>query len=148
MKKFIFVLLTILPTLVFASSAGLHLDNANNDLADKESLKRGFQSYINYCLACHQLKYQRYNRTFADLGIDEKEGIAKSFLKSTKNQEVYIKSIDKTFHFAKDEKIHLEISRKYNDDILNQIIANTQFCIKNKLKDSNNYFANYILEIV
>ncbi|MFQ3240299.1 MAG: L-histidine N-alpha-methyltransferase [Olleya marilimosa] len=79
---------------------------------------------------------------------NEKEGIAKSYLKSIKNQEVYIKAIDKTFHFAKDEKIHLEISRKYNDDILNQIIANTQFCIKNKLKDSNNYFANYILEII
>ena len=78
---------------------------------------------------------------------NEEEGIAKSYITSTKNQEVYIKSIDKTFSFAKDEKIHLEISRKYNSEILNNIIANTQFSIKNKLSDSNNYFANYILEI-
>ena len=78
---------------------------------------------------------------------NEEEGIAKSYITSTKNQEVYIKAIDKTFSFAKDEKIHLEISRKYNSEILNKIIANTQFSIKNKLSDSNNYFANYILEI-
>ncbi|GHE81955.1 cytochrome c1 [Thalassotalea profundi] len=76
MKKFIIAVLAILPTLVFAAGPSAQLDSANNDLADKESLKRGFQSYINYCLACHQLKYQRYNRTFADLGIDEKEGVA------------------------------------------------------------------------
>ena len=76
MKKFIIAILAILPTLALASGPTLHLDSANNDLADKASLKRGFESYLNYCLACHQLKHQRYNRTFADLGIDEKEGVA------------------------------------------------------------------------
>jgi ubiquinol-cytochrome c reductase cytochrome c1 subunit len=57
------------------ASSGVHLDKANNDLSDKESLKRGFNSYVNYCLGCHQLQYQRYNRTFADLGIEEADGI-------------------------------------------------------------------------
>jgi ubiquinol-cytochrome c reductase cytochrome c1 subunit len=52
------------------------LDKANNDLSDKESLKRGFVSYLNYCLGCHQLQYQRYNRTFADLGISDEDGAA------------------------------------------------------------------------
>lgn len=78
---------------------------------------------------------------------NEKEGIAKSYITSTINQDVHIKAINKTFSFVKNEKIHLEISRKYNDEILNNIITNTQFIIKNKLSDSNNYFANYILEI-
>jgi len=61
-----------------ASAAGpsVALDKANNDLSDKESLKKGFKTYINYCLGCHQLQYQRYNRTFTDLGIDEDEGVA------------------------------------------------------------------------
>ena len=63
---------------MFAMAAGpkVPVDPAGNDLADKESLKRGFRAYINYCLACHQLQYQRYNRTFADLGISDKEGKA------------------------------------------------------------------------
>ena len=74
MKKLIIALFTLVPTLVFASGGGANLDHAGNDLADKASLKRGFDSYVNYCLGCHQLKYQRYNRTFTDLGISEKEG--------------------------------------------------------------------------
>lgn len=77
MKKFIIALLAIMPMLAVAAGPKMDLDAANNDLADKESLKKGFESYINYCLGCHQLQYQRYNRTFADLGISDEEGIAK-----------------------------------------------------------------------
>ncbi len=76
MKKFILAVLTALPMLAIAAGPSLDLDKANNDLSDKESLKRGFESYINYCLGCHQLKYQRYNRTFADLGISDEDGKA------------------------------------------------------------------------
>jgi len=76
MKKLILAIITCLPMLALAAGPSVPLDKANNDLADKESLKRGFESYLNYCLGCHQLQYQRYNRTFADLGIDEKEGAA------------------------------------------------------------------------
>lgn len=77
MKKFILVVLAALaPVFAFAAGPALDLDKAGNDLSDKESLKRGFNSYINYCLGCHQLQYQRYNRTFADLGISEAEGKA------------------------------------------------------------------------
>jgi len=76
MKKFILALLAVVPMLALASGPSIHLDKANNDLTDKESLKRGFESYINYCLGCHSLKYQRYNRTFADLGISDEDGLA------------------------------------------------------------------------
>ena len=77
MKKILLVLLvTLVPALAFAAGPKVPVDPAGNDLADKESLKRGFRAYINYCLACHQLQYQRYNRTFADLGISDKEGKA------------------------------------------------------------------------
>lgn len=61
---------------VNASGPSVALDKANNDLSDKESLKKGFKTYINYCLGCHQLQYQRYNRTFADLGIEDADGVA------------------------------------------------------------------------
>lgn len=74
MKKFIIALFTLIPSLVFAAGPALDLDEAGNDLSDKASLKRGFEAYINNCLGCHSLQYQRYNRTFTDLGISEKEG--------------------------------------------------------------------------
>jgi ubiquinol-cytochrome c reductase cytochrome c1 subunit len=80
MKKFIraftFGIFALVPMLTFAAGGGVHLDKAGNDLTDKESLKNGFESYINYCLGCHQLQYQRYGRTFADLGISDADGVA------------------------------------------------------------------------
>ncbi|TYK66001.1 cytochrome c1 [Colwellia echini] len=66
----------LLSATAFAAGPSIPLDKANNDLSDKESLKNGFKTYLNYCLGCHQLQYQRYNRTFSDLGIDEADGIA------------------------------------------------------------------------
>ena len=41
----------------------------NPDLNDLPSLQRGFRHYVNYCLACHGLQYQRYERTADDLAI-------------------------------------------------------------------------------
>jgi dimethylhistidine N-methyltransferase len=76
----------------------------------------------------------------------ESEGIAKSYLVSTKAQQVYIAQLDKTFFFNEGEKILMEISRKYNDTILNSILSKTDFVIKDKITDSKGYFANYILE--
>ncbi|MEI6894949.1 MAG: cytochrome c1 [Colwellia sp.] len=80
MKKLIIAITlsiaALLSATAIAAGPSLPLDKANNDLADKESLKKGFKTYLNYCLACHQLQYQRYNRTFADLGIDEADGMA------------------------------------------------------------------------
>ena len=78
----------------------------------------------------------------------EEEGIARSSLMSLKNQKVTISKINKTFEFTKGEKITTEISRKYNDKIINKIIAGTDFFITEKLTDSNNYFSNYILNRV
>jgi ubiquinol-cytochrome c reductase cytochrome c1 subunit len=76
MRKIILALLAVVPMLALAAGPSVPLDKANNDLSDKESLKRGFVSYLNYCLGCHQLQYQRYNRTFADLGISDEDGAA------------------------------------------------------------------------
>ena len=86
MKRLLIALFTPVPALALASG-GAHLEHANNDLTDKDSLKRGFDSYVNYCLGCHQLQYQRYNRTFEDLGISKEEGAAKYLLNGQKSGE-------------------------------------------------------------
>ena len=78
----------------------------------------------------------------------EDEGIAKSFLVSNIKQDIHISTLNKTYSFEKGEKIATEISRKYNDTIIQKIIANTDFCITQKLTDSNNYFSNYVLNRV
>lgn len=98
---------------------------------------------------------KRINAEFgADFDLDsfihapeytEQEGIAKSFLKSTKNQIVFIKDLNQFFTFEKDEKIHTEISRKYSDAILKDLLSSSHLNITKKFLDSKSYFADYIL---
>lgn len=78
----------------------------------------------------------------------ESEGIAKSFLKSTKKQVVEIKSINKQFAFDENERIHTEISRKYNDQILNKIIDHAPLSIQHCFTDQKNWFGDYIINRV
>lgn len=75
-----------------------------------------------------------------------KEGVANSYLTSLLDQTVHIKSLNKSFKFAEDEKIHTETSRKYDEATLNRIIKDTDFILNNKITDSNQYFADFILK--
>ncbi len=76
----------------------------------------------------------------------EKEGIARSYLKSNIDQTVHFKSYGNSYQFDKGEKILTEISRKYNDEVLGKILNNSHLEIKHKFTDSKVYFADYILE--
>jgi len=72
MKKYLLsALLLVAPALVAASGGGVHLDKANIDPTNKESLQRGARTFVNYCMGCHSAKYQRYNRLGRDLGISD-----------------------------------------------------------------------------
>ncbi|MCQ8850009.1 cytochrome c1 [Alteromonas stellipolaris] len=74
MKKLMCFLAFFLPGVALAAGGSVHLDKAPIDLTDKASLQRGAQLFMNYCLGCHSMKYQRYQRTFADLGIPDELG--------------------------------------------------------------------------
>lgn len=80
------------------------------------------------------------------VAYDVHEGIVNSYLESTRAQEVRISKIGKRFSFEKGEKIHTEISRKYNDSILARIIADSGFRIVDKLTDGQGWFADYVLK--
>ena len=54
---------------VTAAESTIPLLPMTPDLDDKASLQRGVKTYMNYCLGCHSLQYQRYERTANDLGI-------------------------------------------------------------------------------
>ncbi|MFT6747736.1 MAG: L-histidine N-alpha-methyltransferase [Glaciecola sp.] len=75
----------------------------------------------------------------------KEEGIAKSFLESTVDQEVRIKKLGKSYRFKKGEKIKTEISRKYNHEVLSGLVKGTKFKIKKELTDRQGLFADYIL---
>lgn len=73
MKKIILVLLLALaPVWVQAAGGGIHLDRANIDPNNKQSLQRGAALFVNYCLSCHAAGLMRYERMGKDLGLDEK----------------------------------------------------------------------------
>lgn len=74
---------------------------------------------------------------------DEEIGIAKSYIKSLKEQ--WVKIDEQWFHFIKDELIHTEVSRKYDDEIIKQILSKTDITWEYKIMDSKNLFADYIL---
>ena len=68
--------LTVIPLkAVGAESAydcgSMPCDEFRADPHDKASLQRGARWYMNYCFGCHSLKYSRYNRVGADLGIPD-----------------------------------------------------------------------------
>src|SRR5712672_2709251 len=56
-----------------AEEGGIALLSAGTDIANTESLQRGARNFMNYCSGCHSLKYLRFNRLAADLGIPTSE---------------------------------------------------------------------------
>ena len=57
------------PTQAAGAAPAYPLMEMRPNLDDKPSLQRGLRTYMNHCMACHSLKYQRYERTADDLGI-------------------------------------------------------------------------------
>ncbi len=51
------------------SGTDWHMEPMKPNLQDLPSLQNGWRLYVNYCLGCHSLQYQRYERTADDLGV-------------------------------------------------------------------------------
>ena len=79
---------------------------------------------------------------------DLEKGIALSFLESTKDHIVKIKATGKTYHFEKGERIHTELSRKYDLKTIHKIAKNTGLVIKHIFHDSRQYFIDVLFEKV
>ena len=74
---------------------------------------------------------------------EETEGVARSYLVSKTEQTVTIQ--EQAFDFKEGESIHMEISRKYNDNVINGILRNTGIHILSRIMDSQQLFADYVL---
>ena len=73
MKKTILALSFLaLPALGMASGGeGYPLQVAPLDPHNKASLQNGAKLFVNYCMGCHSLEHQRYNRMARDIGLTE-----------------------------------------------------------------------------
>ncbi len=71
MNKLLLAILLCAPGLVWSAEAEIDWDMQPfaGDLENLPSLQNGMRLYVNYCLGCHSLKFQRYERTADDLGI-------------------------------------------------------------------------------
>ncbi|WP_298771625.1 cytochrome c1 [uncultured Shewanella sp.] len=84
MKKLLIALVAFVPTFVLAAGGNIHLEKANIDLHDKESLQRGLNLFQNNCSGCHSTQYQRYERVATDLDIPLDEMSQKYLYNDTK----------------------------------------------------------------
>ncbi|MDG6773563.1 cytochrome c1 [Thiomicrorhabdus sp. ZW0627] len=80
MKKLVWIFSFFLALPIAAQAAGgpsIELEPAQNNLRDQDSLKRGAILFSNYCMACHSMKYMRYNRIARDIGWSNEEIVEK-----------------------------------------------------------------------
>ncbi|MCE8019720.1 cytochrome c1 [Halomonas sp. MCCC 1A11036] len=72
MKKQLFALLfALVPFMAMAAPAPDVPYSMTPDLRDQESLQRGMQLYVNYCMGCHTLEHQRFARAAEDFGMPQ-----------------------------------------------------------------------------
>lgn len=77
---------------------------------------------------------------------DPDSGLAKSYLVSLKQQSVNVGALGKTFHFAKGETIHTEISRKYTIDQIEDLFKEAKFKICEHFFDCKHYYVDTLAE--
>ncbi|MEP6901622.1 MAG: L-histidine N(alpha)-methyltransferase [Actinomycetota bacterium] len=70
------------------------------------------------------------------------ERAARSFLISQKKQTVTIESLNQSFQFEKWEPIFMEVSQKYNLEMIAELAAGSGFEIVKNFFDSNNFYTN------
>ena len=76
---------------------------------------------------------------------DPETGTAKSFLVSSVSQDVYIGKLDRVIHFDQWESIHMEISQKYDEQIIEWLLEQSGLKTVKVFRDSQKWFANYLL---
>ena len=71
-------------------------------------------------------------------------GTTKSYLVSTKQQDVYFGKMDETISFYPWESIHTEISQKFDHKTIEKMANEANLGIKKVYMDEHHYYANYL----
>ncbi|MFR0674955.1 cytochrome c1 [Enterobacterales bacterium AW_CKDN230030176-1A_HGKHYDSX7] len=67
--KGLLLALTLMCGSAAAWAAPMVLDEARIDLSDKAALQDGARTFVNHCMGCHGMQFQRYEQVADDLGI-------------------------------------------------------------------------------
>ena len=74
MKKIIILLLGLSASSMSIAAGGSFVnEKAQNNIRSTDSLRRGAKTFMNYCMGCHSMNFQRYNRVAQDLDLTEDE---------------------------------------------------------------------------
>ncbi len=69
----LFIVLVVVPIKAVAAGGGacgtVPCEHFEQDLQNKESLQRGAQVFVNYCMGCHSANFSRFERVADDLDI-------------------------------------------------------------------------------
>jgi len=76
---------------------------------------------------------------------DPQTGTTKSFLISQKDQTVELKAIDTTIHFKTWEHIHVEISQKFDEDMIESMATKAGLKVEKYFYDDKKYFADVVM---
>ena len=79
---------------------------------------------------------------------DDRTGTAKSYLISLVKQTVYIKELEKSYYFEEGEKVFMEMSQKYDIEMIENMAEKAGFRVLKNYFDSRNYFVNSLWGIV
>lgn len=71
MRRIAGLFLTLVAGTALAVESVMPLEDVDIDVFDKESLRRGAVTYVNYCQGCHSLKHLRYSRVAHDLKLED-----------------------------------------------------------------------------
>ncbi|HET8810298.1 MAG TPA: L-histidine N(alpha)-methyltransferase [Flavobacteriaceae bacterium] len=77
---------------------------------------------------------------------DPETGTAKSFLVSKTGQEIFIEYLNLTVHFDPWESIHVEISQKYDDAVVEWLANEAGLEITTWFSDEKGFYKNYIFK--
>lgn len=75
------------------------------------------------------------------------ECAARSFLISREQQTVFVESLNQTFHFKAWEPIFMEISQKYNPEMIEELAQTSGFQVAENFFDENRYFVDSLWKI-
>lgn len=74
MKKIILILLSLMLAQMAVAAGDAYIgETAETNIRSKSSLQKGAKTFMNYCMGCHSMEYQRYNRVAKDLELTEEE---------------------------------------------------------------------------
>ena len=70
------------------------------------------------------------------------ECAARSYLISQKKQTVFVEALNRDFHFKKWEPIYMEVSQKYNLEMIENLAQKSGFKIVKNFYDKNKFYTN------